>query len=60
MQPPETGPELGEGIAGGEGDPFSRLIRFRGGASDYLRSELHFGGISAISQAALADTFYQL
>src|SRR5580692_12235212 len=58
--PSERGPELGEGIAGGEGDPFSRLIRLRGGASDYLRSGIYSAGTSTISQAALADTLYQL
>src|SRR5258708_2753631 len=50
--PPEMGRELGEGTAGGEGDPFSRLIRIRGGASDFLRSERYSAGLSAISQAA--------
>ena len=53
-------PELGEGIAGGEGDPFSRLTRVGGGASDSLWSAIHFVGVSAISQAVVRDTSYHL
>ena len=50
------GRKLGEGIAGGEGDPFSRLIRFGGGASVSLRSEVILAPPQRICQSVSTDT----